>query len=204
MESALVSPTDKQELLGLLKKTGAFQHSSDKQFELSSGQTSPHYFDLKRLNGDPEGLSVVAKHFYRHIKKLDAKDVGGLESGSIPIAAAVSQLSCIEHDKDDSNPLVSSFYVRKEPKTHGTQKRIEGRIEDQTELSVIVVDDVITSGKSALSAIDAVRGAGHECVCLLAIIFRGSEEQLDEIKKEVRFSYLLRKDEVIEQFTKSG
>lgn len=198
MELPPISQADKQELLKLLSKTGAFQHSPDKPFKLASGQASPYYFDLRRLNGDPEGLSAVARIFYRQAKQLGAKAVGGMESASISIAAAVSQLSYIEHGRDPSSPLVSSFYVRKAQKEHGTKRLIEGNISPP----VVVVDDVITSGGSALSAIDAVRGAGHDCVCLLAIIFRGSEEQRAEIEKKVPFYCLLDKDEVIGQIAK--
>jgi len=148
---------DRRRLAELLAETKAFQYSPDKPFKLASGAESELYFDLRLLNGDPEGINAVAGAFYRRIRDVpDVRAVGGLESGSISIATAVSQLSYLEHQKDPSNPLVTSFYVRKEPKTHGTQKTIEGRITSP----VVIIDDVITSGMSAIAAVRQVREEG--------------------------------------------
>ena len=190
--------TDKQRLGKLLVETKAFQYSPDKPFSLVSGATSPFYFDLKLLNGHPEGINTVDKTFYHYIKQMpDVRAVGGLESGSISIATAISQLSYYENKKDPSkNPLIASFYVRKEPKKHGTQKRIEGRITTP----VVIVDDVITSGMSAIAAVNAVKEEGYDCECLLSIIFRGTPEQLDNIKTNNEFEYIFHKDQFVEQF----
>ena len=157
-----------QRLRELLFHTGAIQYSPDRPFQLTSGATSHHYFDLKLLNGNPEGINTVAKIRYGYIKDIGAKSVGGLESGSIPISTAVSQLSYTEHLHDPQNPLINSFYVRKKIKEHGAQKLIEGVIQSPA----VVIDDVITSGGSALKAVRAVREEGHECLLLLCIIFR--------------------------------
>lgn len=189
---------DKQRLAELLVKTRAFQYSSDKPFQLASGATSEYYFDLKLLNGDPEGINAVAKVFYHYIKEMpDVKAVGGLESGSISIATAISQLSYFEHEKDSSNPLITSFFVRKEPKKHGTQKLIEGVISSP----VVIIDDVITSGMSAIIAVHAVQEE-FECKSLMSIIFRGTDEQRETIEKDIKLQYIFHKDQFIEQFKK--
>ena len=190
--------TDKQRLAELLVKTRAFQYSPEKPFELASGATSEYYFDLKLLNGDPEGINAVAKAFYHLIKKFpDVKAVGGLESGSISIATAISQLSYFENQKDSSNPLIESFFVRKAPKGHGTLKLIEGRISSP----VVIIDDVITSGMSAITAVNAVQEK-FECKSLMTVIFRGSDKQRETIEKDIKLQYIFHKDQFIEEFKK--
>ena len=189
---------DKQRLFELLVETRAFQYSPDEPFHLTSGKTSPYYFDLKLLNGHPEGINAVAKVFYHYIKEMpDVQAVGGLESGSISIATAISQLSYFEHKNDSSNPLITSFFVRKSAKKHGTLKLIEGSITSP----VVIIDDVITSGMSAITAVHAVQ-EGYECRYLMSIIFRGTEEDRKNIEKECKLRYIFHKDQLIEQFRK--
>lgn len=199
----------KKELVALMQKTGAAQFSLNKEFKLASGAMSDHYFDLRLLCGDPDGIGVVAKALYGMIRQLYSTDnhtrppntgmpksVGGLESGSISIAAAISHLSgqlCQTRQKHDTAmPALSSFFVRKHRKEHGTQKMIEGVIND----TAVVVDDVITSGGSALRAVGAVRDAGFTCDYLLCIVFRGSNEQKKEIDDMVNMRYLFSADEI--------
>ncbi len=191
--------TYKQRLAELLVETKAFQYSPDKPFKLASGATSPYYFDLKLLNGHPEGINVTAKVFYHLIRKFpDVKAVGGLESGSISIATAISQLSYYENQRDSSNPLITSFFVRKKPKNHGTQKLIEGRISSP----VVIIDDVITSGMSAITAVRAVQEEKSDCKALMSIIFRGSEEQSKKIEEEIPLRYVFHKDQLVEECKK--
>jgi orotate phosphoribosyltransferase len=189
--------TDKQRLFDLLVETEAFQYSPDKKFELASGATSEYYFDLKLLNGHPEGINAVAKVFYHYIKQIpEVRAVGGLEAGSISIATAISQLSYFEHENDPSNPLITSFFVRKEPKKYGTEKLIEGKITSP----VVIIDDVITSGLSAITAVNAVKEKGYECKCLMSIIFRGTEKHREDIEKNIKLQFIFHKDQFIEQF----
>ena len=189
--------TDKQILTQLLVKTEALQYSPERRFRLASGEKSEFYFDLKLLNGDPEGINAVARVFYHYVKQMpEVTAVGGLESGSISIATAISQLSYFEHQKDPSNPLLTSFYVRKHPKEHGTQKLIEGKIESP----VVIIDDVITSGMSAIAAVNAVKEKKYDCKFLMSIIFRGTEKHREDIEKEIPLKYVFTKDELIETF----
>lgn len=179
-------------LFDLIVKTKAFQYSSEKKFLLASGGKSEFYFDLKLLNGDPEGIDAVAKVFYHYIKQMpEVRAVGGLAAGSISIATAISQLSYYENQKDPSNPLITSFFVRKEAKKHGTEKIIEGRITTP----VVIIDDVITSGMSAIIAIDAVKEAGFECKRLMSIVFRGTEEHREYIEGKIKLQYIFDKNQ---------
>jgi len=174
----------KDDLIQLINSVGAFRVSQGEPFLLSSGATSPFYFDLRRLCGSARGISKVAEAVYDTLQDMgNIKSIGGLESGSIPIATAVSQYS---HDKDPKN-AIDSFYVRKNPKEHGTRNFIEGILRQPA----AVVDDVITSGGSALRAVQAVRTAGHTCNALLSIIFRGTQEQEAALRRSCKFRYLL-------------
>lgn len=192
---------DRKEVLAkLIADTGAFRYSPDKPFRLASGATSKYYFDLRRLNGDPAGICSVARILYDHAKAEGIKSVGGMESGSISMSAAVAQLSYYENQKDPTNPLVRSFYVRKAPKEHGMRARIEG----MPESPVAVVDDVITSGASALAAVDAAREAGYDCKLLMAIVFRGSDADLSRIGQYGKFEYLFTGDDLIVRTGSAG
>ena len=192
----MASSENEQRLVGLLTETDAFKYSPDKPFQLAAGGTSEYYFDLRLLNGHPEGINTVARVLYGRIRKLGARSVGGLEAGSIPIATAISQLSWLENQRDPSSPLVDSFYVRKKPKEHGTQKTIEGRISSPA----VVVDDVITSGKSAITAVDAVRAAGRDCVYLLCVVFRGTAKDRKRIEAHVPLQYVFSAHQIVERF----
>lgn len=197
-------------LFALLQSTGAAKISKTREFKLASGQMSDHYFDLRLLCGDPDGIGAVASAMYDAILQRQQKDdaatkhpqntpqaVGGLESGSISIAAAISHLSGQMHRQNpDTNPQLTSFFVRKNRKEYGTQKMIEGVIRGSP---VLVVDDVITSGGSALRAVEVVRDAGYECDRLLCVIYRGSDEQAKAINDVVRLEYLFRADDIIER-----
>jgi len=182
----------------LIVETEAFRYSPDKPFQLASGRVSPYYFDLKKLNGHPEGLHTVAKVFYHIIKGMkDVTSVGGLESGSISIASAISQLSFLENKKDPENPLINSFYVRKKAKEYGSGKQIEGIIKSP----IVVVDDVITSGDSAIKAVNVVKDE-YECKCLISIVFRGTPENKEKIEEVSEFKYIFTEAELVEKFTK--
>jgi len=119
-------------------------------------------------------------------------EYGVPESGSIPIAAAVSQLSWLEHRKDPSSPMVASFWVRRAQKAYGTRKAIEGRIASRA----VIIDDVITSGASALAALRRVREEGFGCGTVMFLVFRGTEEDRRSIEGECRLEYVFRVDEL--------
>ncbi|PJC49754.1 MAG: orotate phosphoribosyltransferase [Nitrosopumilales archaeon CG_4_9_14_0_2_um_filter_34_16] len=198
LQSSIIE-TYKARLEELIVETGAFRYSPDKPFQLASGRVSPYYFDLKKLNGHPEGLDTVARIFYHIIKGMkNVTSVGGLESGSISIASAISHLSFTENQKDPTNPLINSFYVRKEAKKYGSGKQIEGNIKSP----VVVVDDVITSGDSAIQAVNVVKDQKYNCECLISIVFRGTEENHRNITNVSKFEYLFTEKELVEKFTK--
>ncbi|MDG6998678.1 MAG: orotate phosphoribosyltransferase [Nitrososphaerota archaeon] len=139
------------------------------EFILASGQKSNMYVDLRRITQDPEGINLIASLISKEIAKLAPKaiSVGGLETGSIPIATAV----CLKSFGSQS-PL-SAFWVRKKQKDHGLQNLIEGNLKPGAK--VVIVDDTVTTGGSSLQAVEAVRAFGAEVVLAISVVDRGAD-----------------------------
>ncbi len=126
------------------------------RFVLSSGRTSSYYIDGKQVTMSPDGLAATAAFMIASLRKnkIPADAAGGLTLGADSIAAAVAVLS---RNKEGLAPL-SCFIVRKEQKGHGTRSRIEGPF--YSGIRAVIVDDVLTTGASILSAAKAVEEAG--------------------------------------------
>ena len=120
------------------------------------------------------GLGVIREAGW----ELDA--VGGLTLGADPVAYAVARASV------DAPPPVEAFTVRKEAKGHGAKRRIEGRF--AAGMAVVVVEDVVTTGGSALQAIEAVGEAGGNVLGVLAVVDRdeGGREAITEAGYSLR------------------
>jgi orotate phosphoribosyltransferase len=150
-------------------------------FILASGKTSPYYVDARLTTMSPEGMMAIGSLASAEITargwKPDA--VGGLTLGADPVAFAISRHSV------ETNHLIRAFSVRKEAKTHGTGNRIEGPFKPGDR--VVVAEDVITTGKSALQAIDAITEAGGKIVGVIAIVDRedGGREAIAQKGYEV-------------------
>ncbi|MGI5816853.1 MAG: orotate phosphoribosyltransferase [Armatimonadota bacterium] len=123
----------------------AIQHG---HFVLASGQTSSYYVDKTQITLMGEGLYCLARVILDQIEGMDVQAVGGMTIGADPIAGAVSALG-ICHGQH-----LNAFIVRKERKERGTRQRVEGPLTQGAR--VIVLEDVITTGGSALEAIRAV------------------------------------------------
>ncbi|MFL5581602.1 MAG: orotate phosphoribosyltransferase [Gemmatimonadaceae bacterium] len=145
------------------------------QFTLASGRQSTLYIDARLTTMSPEGLALIGPLGLAAIEgagwRVDA--VGGLTLGADPVSYAIAYASMLA-----GRPL-RAFTVRKEAKTHGTGRLVEGpfRAGDR----VAVVEDVITTGGSALRAAEAVRAAGGEVAGVLAVVDReeGGREALE-------------------------
>jgi orotate phosphoribosyltransferase len=116
---------------------------------------------------DSRGALLIARSILHRIEKekIQADAIGGLTMGADPIAAAVAVVSELE-----GRPL-SAFIVRKETKSHGTQRSIEG-YDGKPGSRVIVVDDVCTTGDSILKAADRAEEAGYEVVAAFCVVDR--------------------------------
>jgi orotate phosphoribosyltransferase len=143
-------------------------------FTLASGRQSSLYIDARMTTMSPEGIAAIGPLGLEAIGSAQwvVDSVGGLTMGADPIACAISYASA-----GTAAPL-RAFTVRKEPKTHGTGKLIEGPF--QSGDRVVVIEDTITTGGSAQKAIDAVRAAGGIVVGVLALVDReeGGREAL--------------------------
>jgi orotate phosphoribosyltransferase len=144
-------------------------------FTLASGRQSSLYIDARITTMSPEGLALIGPLGLEAIREAgwQADSVGGLTLGADPIAYAIAYASAAT-----DGPL-RAFTVRKEPKTHGTGRLIEGPFRPRD--SVVVIEDTITTGSSALRAIDAVRDSGGSVVGVLALVDReeGGREALE-------------------------
>ena len=149
------------------------------EFTLSSGRTSSLYIDARLTTMSPDGLALIGPAALAAIERagwhVDA--VGGLTLGADPVSYAIAYASTLTSRPRER--WVRAFTVRKEPKAHGTGRLIEGpfRAGDR----VAVIEDVITTGGSALRAIDAVRQAGGDVVGVLAVVDReeGGREAIE-------------------------
>ena len=138
------------------------------RFTLASGRTSTIYFNLKPAMLDPDGARLIGAAVAEQAAELGADLVGGLEMGAVPIVSATAAMSAVA-----GRPLAAIF-VRKQTKGHGTNSLIEGLTEGDTlaERRVVVVEDVTTTGGSALKAIAALRAAGAEVRDVVTIVDR--------------------------------
>jgi orotate phosphoribosyltransferase len=170
----------------------SFQYRDAPTFKLASGRRSQFYFNCKTTVLHPEGMYLVGTLGFRLMRNLDIQAVGGLTLGADPVACAISYTSFQEHQP------IEAFIVRKEPKKHGTRLPIEGNIADGDR--VVVVDDVITTGRSTLKAIGAARDNGLEVVQAVALIDRqeGGRENIEAVG--VPFQAILIREEIMRAF----
>jgi len=136
-------------------------------FVLSSGKRSTFYIDGRLTTMHAEGFTLVGALGLAAIRERtwNPDAVGGLTLGADPVAYAIAAASFA------TPPAINAFTVRKAAKVHGTGRRIEGCFEPGAR--VVVVEDSITTGGSALDAIAAVRGEGGKVIGFLAVVDRG-------------------------------
>jgi len=136
------------------------------RFTLSSGRESTLYIDARLTTMSPEGLVLIGQLGLHALTEAEwaVQSLGGLTLGADPVAYAISYASAL------ADCPIRAFTVRKEAKAHGTQRLIEGPFQQGDR--VAVVEDVITTGASALRAAKAVREAGGYVVGVLAVVDR--------------------------------
>ncbi len=181
--SAPTAISDRDRLVALLAARSA-KHG---EFVLASGRRSSLYVDCRLTTMSPEGQRVLGTLGLATLRdaEWDADAVGGLTLGADPIAYAMAHASALANERDGS-PMLRAFTVRKQPKQHGTGKRVEGPF--QAGDRVVVVEDVITTGGSALTAVEAVRAEGGVVLGVLAVVDReeGGREALEAAGLDVR------------------
>jgi orotate phosphoribosyltransferase len=128
---------------------------------LTSGATAQYYVDAKRAILRPAGFAALAELVAERARAWGATAVGGTTMGADPVACAALA----------GGADVKAFFVRKETKAHGLQRRIEGPLLEPGD-RCLIVEDVVTTGGSTLLSIEAVRDAGHEIVGVVAVLDR--------------------------------
>lgn len=160
----------RKRLKDIIKETGIVI----KDVTLSSNRKSKFYYDIKSIVSEPEGAALIGELMLAEILKIEPKtsSVGGLESGAIAIATAIVYSSF----QLQPTSRVSGFFVRKSAKAYGLEKMVEGIVRTP----VAVVDDVITTGKSVMDAVSALRNQGINNINIISVIDREIKENLLE------------------------
>jgi orotate phosphoribosyltransferase len=153
-----------QELIDALRDADAVKFG---EFELSHGGTSDYYVDKYLFETDPTCLSLIASAFAGRL--ADDEKLAGVALGAVPLVAVTSA--------ETGRPYV---IARKQAKEYGTGNRIEGRLAEGER--VVVLEDIATTGKSALDAVEALREAGAVVDRVLVVVDRqeGASELLAE------------------------
>lgn len=137
-------------------------------FILSSGRSSKYLFQLRQTTMLPEGAALIGEIILDYMQAQRMLCVGGLELGAVPIISAIALTSHLK-----SWP-VDAFFVRKKAKEHGARERIDGHVRDGAE--VLLVDDVATSGKSMMGAIDGLNEKHPSCYVRQALVVIDRQE----------------------------
>ncbi len=172
-----IPPDPRRRLLELLT-TLAFQ---EREVTLASGRKSNFYIDCKEVTLDAEGSALVGAALFDQVCRYERASsatvaaLGGLTLGADPIATAVSVVSYLR-----GRPL-PAFIVRKEAKGHGTGRYLEGASRLPPNAELVVVEDVVTTGGSAIQAIRRVRDQGFLVSRVFALVDRteGGREALE-------------------------
>jgi orotate phosphoribosyltransferase len=154
---------------------------------LTSGQVARYYVDAKRAVLRPAGFAAMAELVAAHAREWGATAVGGLTMGAdAPACAALA-----------GGADVKAFFIRKETKQHGLQRRIEGPALERED-RCLIVEDVVTTGGSTLQAIEAVRDAGHAIAGVVAILDRlaGGADRIREAVDGAPYAPLVTIDDI--------
>ena len=162
----------KEELLELLKKD-AYKKGD---YTLSSGRKSEHYVNCKPVTLSSRGLTLSSVMLLEAVEK-ESVAVAGLTLGADPLVSGVAVVCGLDNIK------VDALIVRKEAKGHGTQAYIEGKLPEKG-AKITVLEDVITTGGSAIQAVKRLRDAGYVVNRIAAIVDRQVDGEADAAMKE--------------------
>jgi orotate phosphoribosyltransferase len=155
---------------------------------LTSGATAQYYVDAKRAILLPAGFAALAELVAGYARRWEATAVGGLTMGAdAPTCAALA-----------GGADVKAFFVRKEAKQHGLQRRIEGPLLSRDGERCLIVEDVVTTGGSTVQAIEAVHAEGHTVVGVVSILDRlaGGDEAIRRAARGAPYEPLATIDDV--------
>lgn len=164
-----------------------------RKVKLASGRESDFYFDLKPTMLAPEGAAFLPELILPTLEGLGVGYVGGLAMGAVPLVSVVAAASCWR-----GRPL-PAFFVRKAVKDHGTQRLLEGLGpgESLAGQRVAVLEDVTTTGGSALEAVRAVQEAGATVAIVLSVVDREEGAAEFYAAQGLRFDAIFRAGEFL-------
>ena len=171
-------------LLEIISKL-AYHYSPTAKYKLASGKMSHHYIDCKSVIMSPDGLILCGQVIFEKIQDLTIDAIGGLEFGAVPLALSTVIFAYQNGTK------IKPFAVRKQLKNTGLIKSIEGQIEKDDK--VIILEDVITTGNSAIIAAERVKDMGAKIIKVIALVDReeGGQKALQENKIELEAIFTL-------------
>ena len=157
--------------------------------QLFSKIKSQYYYDIKRISLQKEGAHLLAELLLSEIYKYGPKSVGGMEMGAVALVTAVVFKSTMDGKYEKG---LNGFFIRKDAKGYGLQKRIEGNMIPP----VVIVDDVITSGKSVMDSIEAVNAEGITPKGVVCVIDREEADTPNVLKQSnIKYSSLFKHSE---------
>lgn len=177
----------------ILEKSFRF---SEEPFTLSSGLKSNYYFDCKKTSLDPEGMDLIGNIVFDMLKDSAIDAVGGLSLGADPIANSIALVSF-----QQGRPI-NPFIVRKDAKGHGTKSRIEGNVKAGD--TVAILDDVVTTGASTITAIEAAREAGLVIDRVIVLVDREEGGTENILKYVARIEPVIRRSEIMKLYRERG
>ena len=181
----------KDELRKLLTEK-SFKYSEKPIFSLASGRKSQFYIDCKMTTLFSKGQVLIGTIVYELMQNLNIRGIGGLTLGADPIAQATAMIA------GQKGIDLVSFVIRKEAKKHGLMKWIEGDV--QSGDRVVIIDDVITTGGSAIQAIEKAEESGLDIVKVIVLVDReeGGRENIN--KKGYEVESIFTKSELFEEY----
>ena len=176
-----------RDTLKALLKERAYRHG---HYTLSSGKESEHYVNCKPVTLSCEGNALLSHLMLKHIDK-EAVAVGGLTLGADPLVCGIAQKAYYK-----GNRHIDALIIRKNPKGYGTKEVIEGNKPPKGSV-VTVLEDVTTTGSSALTAVRVLRDAGYIVNRVVAIVDRMDDHKVWE-DNNIEFQSLFLLDEICE------
>lgn len=163
---------EQNQLLKILKELSY----EEGEFTLASGKKSSFYIDCKETTLNPEGMYLVGVLMYQLVQKIPGVEaVGGVSVGGDPLVCSTVLIS-----RALGEPL-PGFFIRKEPKGHGTNLWLEGGKSLRKGMKVVILEDVVTTGGSSLKAIETTEREGFEVIGVVALLDRldGGKEAIE-------------------------
>jgi len=182
----------KQELIRILCEK-SFKYSREPSFKLVSGRMSHFYVNCKPTTMSSRGMFLVGHLVFDAIKDLKADGIGGLTFGADPVAVATAFVSELK-----ANPM-NAFSIRKTQKDHGIVKWIEGDMNPGQR--VVIIDDVVTTGGSTITAVERARSEGLEVIKAVILVDR-QEGGLENIREQVTdVTAIITRDDLMAQWS---